>query len=139
MKHDFTTKTNYVIHEHVADRAGPHYDLRIKRLKGGLMESWALPKLRFPQTYGERLLAIRTKPHSRLWLYFEGEIEEGYGKGSVRIVQKGEAIILKWDSKHIVFRIDGPVATGKFALIKFEPKGGSKKTDTWMLIKLKEI
>ena len=137
IKKPFVRKTAYVIHEHIAERAGVHYDLRIKRLKGGLLESWALPKATFPQAYGEKLLAVRTNPHSRLWLYFEGEIEDGYGKGKVRIVQKGEAEILGWSDKYITFRIEGPVVSGKFSLIRFKPKK-HEKVDTWILIKSRE-
>lgn len=137
IKKTFSRKTPYVIHEHLAKRAGRHYDLRIKRLKGNLLESWALPKAKFPQEFGEKTLAVRTNPHSRLWLYFEGEITEGHGKGLVKIVQKGEAEILGWGPTYITFKIDGPVASGKFTLIQFKPKKG-EKIDTWILIKSKE-
>jgi len=127
----------YVIHKHDADRAGSHYDLRIKIPKKRLLASFALPKLKFPKDSTEKVLAIRTNDHGRYWMYYQGEIPKGeYGAGKISIVQKGQAEIFGWNSKHITFSIEGPIATGRFSLIKF--KGKRDNANTWILIKTKE-
>lgn len=137
--------TNYVIHEHLAKRAGKHYDLRIQYLDKEPLISFALPKARFPESK-EKMLAIRTPDHPAKWLRINRMVLKGsgdiyddptYGEGTIRSVQKGRAEILKWDDNHIIFKIDGPIASGKYTLIKFKSKR-SKKLDTWLLIKNKE-
>jgi len=126
-------RTPYVIQEHLAKRAGKHCDLRIQRINGNVLESWALPRCRIPEKMGEKVLAIRTKPHSRLWLYFEGEIGEGYGKGTVKILQKGLANILNWGPHYLHFNIGGPKISGTFLLIRFK-----NEKDNWLLIRTKD-
>jgi len=126
----------YVIHEHLAKRAGPHYDFRIKIPGKNLLASFALPKSQFPKEYGDKVLAIRTNDHGRYWLFFQGDIPDGeYGAGSIKIVQKGNAEILGWSSSYITFRISGPTVSGRFTLIKFK---GKDKANTWVLIRTKE-
>jgi len=77
----------FVVHEHHAKRAGLHHDLRLE--VDGEMESWAIPK-GIPLTSGVRHLAIKVASHSLDYADFEGEIEEGYGAGTVKVFDEGE-------------------------------------------------
>lgn len=131
-------KTPYVLHEHNANRAGLHYDFRFKMPSKNLLYSFALPKAHFPNKIGEKCLAVRTNDHGRYWLFFQGEIPKGeYGAGTIKIIQKGELELLGLGPGYITFRIHGDIADGRFSLIKFKGKEGGK-TDTWVLIKIKE-
>ena len=87
----------YVIQEHISDRAGRHYDLRIMYLRSNKLASWALPKAKIPKRPREKYLAVRTADHDPVWLSFRGKIPEGeYGSGTVKIVQKGELEMIRW-------------------------------------------
>jgi len=123
----------FVLQEHYAKRAGHHYDLRIKYLNKNKLASWALTKARIPEKPGEKYLAVRTSDHDMDWLKFEGKIEDRQGKGTVKILQRGQVEILAWSSRVISFRIDqGSPLQGKYALVLI--KRGKKQTD-WLLIK----
>jgi len=53
--------------------------------------AWAIPK-GFPLTPREKRLAIKVASHSIEAANFEGEIEEGYGKGTKEIWDEGTYI-----------------------------------------------
>lgn len=80
----------YVIQQHKADRAGPHYDLRLEGPEG--LYSWAVPRTNMPES-GSTRLALRQPLHTPEYKDFEGTIEEGYGKGDVETEQQGRAMI----------------------------------------------
>jgi hypothetical protein len=96
----------FVIQEHDADRAGLHWDIRFEddgSLEGYLdkrdqetnepytsgenkvLRSFVIPKHRFPCS-GEKLLCIEVEPHPWEYREFDGEIESGYGKGTVKLL-----------------------------------------------------
>lgn len=128
----------YVIHEHLADRAGKHWDLRIKYPNKNLVASWALPKYSFPKEIGEKKLAVKVHDHGRYFLYIDNlNIPEGeYGAGVIKIIQKGLAKIWGWSENRITFSISGEIATGTFSLIRFASKEG--KIDSWVLIRVND-
>ncbi|MBU0959637.1 MAG: 3'-phosphoesterase, partial [Nanoarchaeota archaeon] len=70
----------FVIQSHKART--DHYDFRLEM--EGVLKSWALPK-RPPRAKGTKRLAIRVEDHLKSYASFEGEIKEGYGKGTVKI------------------------------------------------------
>ena len=80
-----TSTTNYVIHEHHAERAGKHYDFRLNL--NGKAYSWAMRY--FPWGAKEKRLAIRQPDHTLSYMSFKGEITDGYGKGKVYIKESG--------------------------------------------------
>ena len=130
----------YVIHEHDADKAGKHFDLRLKIPNKNLLESWALPKAKFPSKPGEKVLAIQGSPHGRYWLYMDNlDIPEGeYGAGHIKIVQKGLCSIEGWNNdKYITFNIKGQIANGRFSLIKIKDKE-NRQENLWILVKNKD-
>jgi len=104
------------IHEHHAEKAGTHYDLRL-----GGKGDWAIRH--FPTTPGEKRLAVRQPTHPLSYYGFTGDITEGYGKGTVSIKHKGVAKIKEWTPSKISFSFEGK----DYALIN---TGGDK----WLII-----
>jgi len=115
----------FVIHEHFAERAGHHYDLRLEL--DGVAKSWVLKK-GLPNK-GERRLAIQTFDHDLSYMDFEGEIV-GYGKGIVKIYDKGEFEILSRTKDKIKFRLKGKKVEGVFVLVRFP-----KVRDGWIMVR----
>lgn len=113
----------YVIQKHNASHL--HYDLRLEM--DGVARSWAIPKE--PNTKDKRL-AIQVDDHSVDYMGFEGEIKEGYGKGTVKIWDKGSYVAESVSAKKIVFEIKGKKLKGKWALLNFKDKN-------WLFFKMK--
>ena len=114
---NYNKKTVFIIHEHYADKAGLHYDLRIQ--KEDILKSWSTRKL--PDLANGTLNKIQlfpTEDHSLDWENFEGNIEHGYGKGKVYIWDKGFCIIEKWD-KNITIIFEGKKLKGKYTFIPY--------------------
>jgi len=113
-------KTNiYVIQEHNATHL--HYDLRLEL--GGVLKSWALPKIP-PPGKGIKRLAIQTEDHSIEHADFEGVIPKGsYGAGTVRIWDKGTYEIEELGNNKIVFYINGEKLRGRYCLIRIRRQG----------------
>lgn len=59
-----------------------------------VLASWAIPKAKLPAK-GERLFAIKTEDHPFEYLTFEGEIGEGYGAGTIKLVQTGDCQVIQ--------------------------------------------
>ena len=91
-------RTNWVVQFHKAQRAGPHYDLRLNL--GGRAFSWAVPK--WPGL-GEKRLAIRQFDHTVKYMSFKGELKSKYGRGTVEIFKSGQVQIIYTNPKHIKF------------------------------------
>ena len=87
------------LHEHDAEKAGKHYDLRI----GGAGD-WAIRY--FPTNPSESRLAIQQPIHPISYYSFEGDITEGYGKGSVKKVFEGYGTVHSWTKDKIDFSFD---------------------------------
>lgn len=116
----------FCVQEHFAKRH--HFDLRLEM--DGVAKSWAIPK-NFPEK-GERRLAIQVEDHSLDYMEFEGVIEEGYGKGVVKLWDKGEYELLKRGEKEVKFKLNGEKLKGIYALIKFE----RAEKNSWLLIRI---
>lgn len=121
-------KTLYVIQEHHASHL--HWDLRLEM--NGVLKSWALPKTP-PKVKGIKRLAVHVEDHPLAYADFEGEIKEGYGKGTVKIWDKGNYELIEKDSEKIEFEIYGDKLKGKYVLVNAK-LGGEKKN--WLFIKL---
>lgn len=117
----------FVIQEHWA--RNHHFDFRLE--KDGVLKSWAVPKA-IPERVGEKRLAVEVEDHPLEYASFEGEIEEGYGKGKVEKWDEGRFWIEKWNADEILFAVKSKKLSGKYGLIKIE---GDKN---WLLIKRKE-
>jgi DNA ligase D-like protein (predicted 3'-phosphoesterase) len=119
----------FVVHEHHATHL--HWDFRLEL--DGVLKSWAVPKE--PSTeHGIKRLAIQVEDHPLDYIDFEGIIEEGYGKGEVKVWDEGEFEIESRKKNKLVFSLHGKKLKGKFTLLKFE-KAGEKQ---WLFFKTKE-
>jgi DNA ligase D-like protein (predicted 3'-phosphoesterase) len=120
-------QVDYVVHEHLADKAGRHFDLRLS-YKGKAV-SWAIPmdgkRLRMDHLPrpGQKVLALRQPDHVLEYMNFEGVIPEGYGKGDVKIWDRGIADILKIEGGNVHIRMYGPKSKGDYTIVN---TGGRK-------------
>lgn len=103
----------WVIQRHHARRAGKHYDIRFGR---GLMPSFATKK-EMPAP-GEKRRLFQQPLHREEYMHFEGEIPEGYGKGTVETAEKGEILITSTGPGRIVFTVAHKKFPERFALIR---------------------
>ncbi len=118
-------KLIFVVHEHHATHL--HYDLRLQM--GSVLKSWAVPKEPLVEE-GIKRLAILVDDHALSYATFEGIIEEGYGKGEVKIWDSG---IYEMESEHenkFVFVLHGKKLNGRYTLLKFE-----KAKNGWLFFK----
>lgn len=115
---------NLAIQSHKAKRAGQHYDLRLIDNKTGKAYSWALRNL--PTAPGEKVLAKLQPTHTAGYATWEGEIESGYGAGTVKLFQHDKIEVLKSDLNHVLFNVyKSNGDTERYALIN---TGG----DNWL-------
>jgi hypothetical protein len=120
-------QTKYSLQLHDAERAGRHFDLRIKI--GERAISWAIPMkgmrasiLRLPEP-GEKWLAVRQPDHTVPYMTWEGRIPEGLGKGDVRLVASGTCDVLKIEDGHVHLRLYGPIK-GDFVVVSTQGTQG---------------
>lgn len=145
LKKDSSDRKIYVIQEHHASHL--HWDLRLEF--DGVLKSWAIPKLP-PKTKGVKRLAINVEDHPISYAKFEGEIKVGYGKGIVKIWDKGTYKLIEKNSEapkgvprnifkkmftkgKIEIKIHGEKLKGKYVLVK--TNYGSKPEKSWLFFK----
>ena len=106
----------FVVQEHHAERAGLHYDVRLER--GNVLKSWAF---RYPPPLkrGVKRLGIPQPDHELSYIDFEGVIEEGYGKGTVKIWDRGEYVLLDEDADRLVIYFNGQKLKGVYIFLKW--------------------
>ncbi len=114
----------FVIQEHQADRAGHHFDLRLGDQNSKNGHSFALRYLPNP---GEKRLAVRQPDHTLEYFDFEGKIEKGYGKGTVKQHSKGTADVVESSDSLIKFVTHEGRRSNEYTLVRIE---GSN----WILI-----
>lgn len=119
-------KLKYVIQKH--DASHLHYDFRLEI--DNVAKSWAIPKEPSAKE-GVKRLAILVEDHSVEYMDFEGIIEEGYGKGTVKIWDKGYWEPESIKKNKIVAIIHGKKLKGRFTLVHFKEKN-------WLFFKAKE-
>ena len=119
----------FVIQEHKATKL--HWDFRLEKNKK--LKSWAITKIP-PKSKSIKRLAIQTPDHDYSYRNFEGEIKEGYGKGSVKIWDKGTYKEDSWKKDKIVFHLSGNKLKGKYVLLK---TGYGKAKNGWLFFKVK--
>lgn len=123
----------FVVQLHHASRR--HFDFRLQ--VGDSLRSWAVPKGPSYDPSVKRL-AVEVEDHPVSYASFEGDIEEGYGKGHVDIFDSG-VWATKGDAEaqlrkgHLAFELFGERLKGAWHLVR----GGRKeKQPTWFLIKV---
>ena len=134
----------FVIQEHHARHL--HFDLRLEA--GGVLKSWAVPKRGASSTIPSvKRLAIHVEDHPYSYKDFEGIIPSGYGKGTVRIWDKGTYTVKDQTAKEseksikeglkkgvLHFTLQGKKLKGEFLLIRLN----NSAKDQWLLMKKKE-
>ncbi|MBN2112303.1 hypothetical protein JW707_04365 [Candidatus Woesearchaeota archaeon] len=122
-------KPIFVVHEHHATHL--HWDLRLEM--GGVLKSWAVPK-EPPLKPDIKRLAIQVDDHDLSYADFEGEITEGYGKGTVKIWDKGTYNLVDKKESKIIVDFKGKKLKGEYVILKFK-KAGEKN---WLFFRKKE-
>ncbi|MGQ9472701.1 MAG: DNA polymerase ligase N-terminal domain-containing protein [Candidatus Caldatribacteriaceae bacterium] len=126
-------KTIFVVQEHWATHH--HFDFRLE--KDGVLKSWAIPKS-LPLKKGEKRLAIAVDDHDLGYADFEGEISEGYGRGVVRIWDRGVYRAFKWEEDEILLVLEGKKLRGSYGLIRVKKGKFASDGSNWLLWKRKE-
>ncbi len=125
----------FVVQLHHARRR--HYDFRLQI--GDVLKSWAVPK--GPSfDPGDKRLAVEVEDHPLDYAGFEGDIDEGYGKGHVDRFDQGvwatagdpEAQLRKG---HLRFELFGDRLKGAWHLVRSTRK---ERQPAWFLIKAKD-
>ena len=118
----------FVIHEHRARNL--HWDFRLEVDK--VLKSWALPKIP-PRIKKIKRLAVAVEDHPLEYAEFQGIIKEGYGKGNVKIWDKGKYDLLYRGKDKIEFELFGKKLKGKYVLINAK-MGGDK--NNWLFFRI---
>jgi DNA ligase D-like protein (predicted 3'-phosphoesterase) len=127
----------FVIQKH--DASSLHYDFRLE--VDGVLKSWAVPK--GPSTDPrEKRLAVEVEDHELGYRDFEGVIEEGYGKGTVLVWDRGTYRSLDDERSmadalaagHVRFWLEGEKLIGGWTLQR--TREGEKPQ--WLLIKRRD-
>ena len=120
---------SFVVQEHHASHL--HWDFRLEL--NGVLKSWAVPK-EPPLEPGIKRLAVEVDDHALGYADFEGEIVQGYGKGTVKIWDRGSFTIESRKPEKIVFMLSGEKMHGRYTIMRFA-KAGEKN---WLLFKTQE-
>jgi bifunctional non-homologous end joining protein LigD len=125
----------FVVQLHHASRR--HFDFRLQ--VGDTLKSWAVPK---GPSYDPKIkrLAVEVEDHPVSYADFEGDIEEGYGKGHVDQFDKGvwatqgdpEAQLQKG---HLRFELFGKRLKGGWHLVR---SGRRERQQAWFLMKAQD-
>ena len=118
---------DYIVQRHQADRAGLHHDIRFGDKDTGLL-SWAARK-GLPEP-GAKHLAVQQPVHSHEYKDFEGEIPEGYGKGTVKKHDQGQVLITKVTPESIHFTTAHQRHPERYTLAR--PKGWGDRN--WLMM-----
>lgn len=90
------------IQYHQAKKAGPHYDIRLSPPGSTDALSWAVRNLPGP---GQKTRAIEQPTHESSYMGWEGEIESGYGAGTVTSMFFDKIEVLESKPDKILFNI----------------------------------
>jgi DNA ligase D-like protein (predicted 3'-phosphoesterase) len=132
-------KVRFVIHDHKAQRAGYHQDLRFEDPnKSDHWHSFAVPKS-VPLVAGKKVLAIKTHIHSEKEALFKGDIPAGqYGGGNLELFDQGIAQLNKFTSAHMILIMQGRKVNGLYHLISLGNISDDKfKQQSYILFKSK--
>jgi bifunctional non-homologous end joining protein LigD len=121
--------SKFSVQLHEAERAGPHWDVRFE--KGGVAESWSIPKHKFPVT-GEKVLAVEVPDHPISYMTWEGTIPKGqYGAGTVSVHDSGEYTENEWTEDKVDVTLRGKKLSGRYVFVRMND-------DQWLVTRPKE-
>ena len=125
----------FVVQLHHASRR--HFDFRLQ--VGDTLRSWAVPK---GPSYDPKVkrLAVEVEDHPVSYADFEGDIDEGYGKGHVDLFDRGVwatrgDAVAQLDKGHLVFELFGDRLKGSWHLVR---SGRKERQPAWFLIKAED-
>lgn len=118
----------FVIQEHNSSHL--HWDFRLEIDK--TLKSWAITKIP-PKKRNIKRLAIQVPDHDLSYANFEGEIKEGYGKGTVKIWDKGDYKLIEKNDKKIKIELRGNKLKGTYVLIY---TGYGIKKNGWLFFRI---
>jgi ribonucleoside-diphosphate reductase alpha chain len=119
-------KSEFILIEHLAQKAGLHRDLRFRRPNSKLWNSFASKK-DIPPSQGKRIILWKTTLHSREDALLTGRIEQGYGKGILTKIDGGNCIIKKYKDYHIIVDFHGKILNGIFHFFHPQKTGPTGK------------
>jgi hypothetical protein len=93
----------FAVHDHRAERRGRHFDLRLGDPSTGHAHSWAM-HAQWPKP-GEKTWAIQQPTHTMKYMDFVGTIEDGYGKGDVKLHDRTKAEVTNARPGHVSFNV----------------------------------
>ncbi|HET8553256.1 MAG TPA: DNA ligase D [Rhodanobacteraceae bacterium] len=125
----------FVVQLHHATRR--HFDFRLQ--VGDALKSWAVPKGPSFDPAVKRL-AVEVEDHPVAYAEFEGDIEDGYGKGHVDIFDHGVWATpgdaqAQLDKGHLRLELYGEKLQGAWHLVRSHRK---QRQPNWFLIKVKD-
>lgn len=97
---------NMNIQHHDARRAGKHWDLRFEDPDRPVAYSWAVPKAKMPVEVGDKVLAVRQPDHRADYMGFSGDLETGYGAGTVKSEFHAPVAVKETNAGKIKFKQD---------------------------------
>jgi 8-oxo-dGTP pyrophosphatase MutT (NUDIX family) len=103
------------VQRHLAERAGPHFDVRVGDPDLGLY-SWAT-RHELPSP-GQKRMWVRQPLHAHEYGGFEGTIPEGYGKGEVRKHAQRRIVLTKTAPGELHFTTADRRHPERFAMIQ---------------------
>ena len=125
----------FVVQLHHARRR--HFDFRLQ--VGNALKSWAVPK---GPSYNPKTkrLAVEVEDHPVAYADFEGDIEEGYGKGHVDQFDRGVWStdgdpMTQLKKGHLRFELFGERLKGGWHLVR---SGRKERQPAWFLIKAED-
>lgn len=128
-------KGKFIIHDHEALKAGKHQDFRFEDPRD--KKNWLSFAVRkgVPTMPGNRVLAVKTHLHSKDEALFTGQIPKGqYGAGKLSVFDKGNSLIIKYSSAHIVIELKGKKIKGIYHLINLGVTNKRKYKDSQYLL-----
>jgi hypothetical protein len=107
----------WIVQQHLARKAGPHFDIRFGPDK---LYSWAARK-GVPEP-GKKHMAIQQSLHEGSYAKFEGEIEEGYGAGTVKKHDYGSVLVTRAEPNLVSFVVTHRKYPETYSLVRTEGK-----------------
>ncbi len=111
----FESRWTGSVQYHLAKKAGPHYDLRLSPPGSSDAFSWAVRSFPGP---GQKTLAVEQPTHATSYMGYEGEIESGYGAGTVKSMFFDKIDVLKSSSNEILFNMYRGQTVSRYMLKK---------------------
>ena len=90
------------VQQHMAERAGKHFDLRLIDPNTRIAHSWAVRSL---PAIGQMVLAVNQPDHTAEYSVWSGRIHSGYGAGDVQLFSNDRVEVTKSDAKHVLFNV----------------------------------